>query len=353
MKKSLLNWKKVLLGGLVVVALTVAVSGFILTRDGELNTPSGDGEIALDAGNFEAFRLPNYAAKFVGDDYKSYLVEVAPDIKIHVLEVGSGYPVYMQHGVPTSGFLYRQVADQLPRDQFRVIMPTMVGFGFSSKVPASQHTLDSQIGWMNGLLNKLALDELIFVGHDWGGPVGMGALSRSSDLLKGAVILNTVLDAPKKERDLAAPLIVLKTPVVGEIIIEGLVSIFDQLPGLQNDPNSFPPALVELYERPVRDSGNAKAPLALTRMAVDGPDHPNAKYFREIENLIRSINFPSEIVWGINDSILAKRLSSIEELFPEAPVTKTEAGHYLQEETPQEIASAIERVFGKIQSASR
>jgi len=69
--------------------------------------------------------------------------------------------------------------------------------------------------------------------------------------------------------------------------------------------------------------------------------------------LIRSINFPSEIVWGINDSILAKRLSSIKVLFPEAPVTKTEAGHYLQEETPQEIASAIERVFGKIQSASR
>ena len=203
---------------------------------------------------------------------------------------------------------------------------------------------------MNSLLKKLALKELIFVGHDWGGPIGMAALSRSPDMLKGAVVLNTVLDAPKEKRELAIPLIVLKTPVVGEIILEGLVSIFDQLPSLQKDPASMPPALVDLYGKPVFESGNAKAPLALTRMAVDGPDHPNAKYFRNIENLIREKEFPVEIVWGINDSILAKRLSSIEELFPKAPVTKTEAGHYLQEETPQEIAAAIERVFEKIHS---
>ena len=353
MKKLLSNWKKILLGGLAIFALSVAVSGFVLTQDGELQTPTGDGTVTLSAGSFEAYPLPDYATKFVGSEYKSYLVEVAPGIKIHVLEVGSGYPVYMQHGVPTSGFLFRQVADQLPRDKFRVIMPTMVGLGFSSKVPASQHTLDNQIGWMNSLLNRLALNELIFVGHDWGGPIGMGALTRSPDLIKGAVVLNTVLDAPKEKRDLAVPLVVLKTPVVGEIIIEGLVSIFEQLPGLQNDPNSFPPALVQLYEKPVRDSGNAKAPLALTRMAVDGPDHSNAKYFQEIEKLIQSKDFPTEIVWGVNDSILADRLSTMEELFPQAPVTKTQGGHYLQEETPDEIASAVERVFGKIQSASK
>ena len=38
----------------------------------------------------------------LGEDYLSYFVEVEPGIKIHVLEVGSGYPVYLQHGNPTS-----------------------------------------------------------------------------------------------------------------------------------------------------------------------------------------------------------------------------------------------------------
>ena len=134
--------RKIVLGLLGIVVCVVAISGFRLTRDGELVTPTGSGTVDLEAGSFEAFPLPDYAAEFVDDEYKSYLVEVEPGIKVHILEVGSGYPVYMQHGVPTSGFLYRKVADRLPRDEFRVIMPTLVGLGFSSKVPASQHRHD-------------------------------------------------------------------------------------------------------------------------------------------------------------------------------------------------------------------
>ncbi|WP_108810392.1 alpha/beta fold hydrolase [Sphingorhabdus sp. Alg231-15] len=341
--------KKILLSILGIAVLAVAIAGIVLTRDGELKTPTGEGMVALENGNFEAFPLPDYAAKFVGDDYKSYFVEVEPNIKVHVLEVGSGYPVYMQHGLPTSGFLYRKVADELPRDQFRIIMPTIVGLGFSSKIPAGQHTLENHISWMNATLNGLAIEEAIFVGHDWGGPIGMGALARSPELLKGAVILNTVLDSAKEERDLAPPLVVANTPVAGEILFEGLVSIFGQLPSFQADPASMPEDVIQLYEKPVRDSGNAKGILAMMRMSPDGPDHPSSKQYRELEEYYQGREFPTEIVWGMQDSILAKRLSDMKKNFPNAVVTETQGGHFLQEETPEEIASAVLRVYSRIQ----
>ena len=344
--------KKILLSILGVAVLAVVISGIVLTRDGELKTPSGDGTIAVNDGSFEAFPLPEYAAKFIGDDYKSYFVEVEPGIKIHVLEVGSGYPVYMQHGLPTSGFLYRKVADELPRDKFRIIMPTMVGLGFSSKVPASQHSLENHISWMNAALEKLAIKDAIFVGHDWGGPIGMGALARSPELLKGAVILNTVLDAPKEKRDLPTPLVIANTPVVGEIILEGLVSVFDQLPSYQADPASMPDDILRLYEKPVRDSGNVKGILALTRMSADGPDHPSAKQYRELEKYYQGREFPTEIVWGMQDSILGPRLADMTKSFPDAVVTETQAGHFSQEEVPKEIAAAVQRIHIRIQTAA-
>ncbi|MEO9468703.1 alpha/beta fold hydrolase [Parasphingorhabdus sp.] len=344
--------KKILLSILGVVFLAVAMAGFVLTRDGELKTPAGDGTIALEGGSFEAFPLPDYAAKFVGDDYKSYFVEVEPGIKIHILEVGSGYPVYMQHGLPTTGFLYRKVADKLPRDQFRVIMPTIVGLGFSSKVPASQHTLENHLRWMNAALNKLTLQDAIFIGHDWGGPIGIGALARSPELMKGAVILNTVLDSAKEERDLAAPLVLANTPVVGEIMFEGLVSIYGQLPSFQADPASMPEDVIRLYEKPVRDSGNAKGILAMMRMSANGPDHPSSKQYRELEEYYQGRDFPTEIVWGMQDSILVKRLSNMKKNFPNAAVTETQGGHFLQEETPEEIAAAVQRVHARIQDAA-
>lgn len=156
--------KKILLSLFGIAVLALGIFAFMLTRDGELETPAGIGMVELDVGAFEGFPLSDYVAEKVDDAYKSYLVEVEPGIKIHVLEVGSGYPVYMQHGAPTNGLLYRKVVNELPLDQFRIIMPTMVGLGFSSKVSASQHTVDNHIRWMNTLLNELALNELLYVG---------------------------------------------------------------------------------------------------------------------------------------------------------------------------------------------
>ena len=142
----------------------------MLVRDGERIIPQGEGKVELNVGEFEAFPLPDYAAAVISDGYKSYFIEVEPGIKIHVLEVGQGYPVYVQHGNPTTGLLYRKVAALLPLDRVRVIMPTMVGLGYSTKIPASEHTLDNHMRWMNRVLTTLELTEAVYAGQDWGGP---------------------------------------------------------------------------------------------------------------------------------------------------------------------------------------
>ena len=160
------------------IAVAVVVFAVWITRDGERVVPRGDGVVALTAGDFEAFPLPEDAANFVTDGYRSYFVEVEPGIKVHVLEVGSGFPLVLLHGNPTSGFLYRKVAAALPTDRVRAIMPTLVGLGFSSKVPASEHTLDNHVRWIGGVLERLQLTEAVFAGQDWGGPIGMGAFAR-------------------------------------------------------------------------------------------------------------------------------------------------------------------------------
>lgn len=339
----------IILAVLVVAGFAVA---FVVTRDGERVTPEGSGTVTLAAGTFEAFPLPGYAAAFVTQAYKSYLVEVEPGIKIHVLEVGTGYPVYLQHGNPTSGFLYRKVAENLPMDRVRLIMPTLVGLGFSSKVPVSEHTLDNHLRWMTSLLAKLQLEELVYVGQDWGGPVGMGALARSPGLLKGAVVMNTGFNAPTEQRDLSSAHATVKTPVVGELLLEVFVSIFDRLPDMQGDPQSIPADVAALYGRPVLESGNAKGPLALMRMVPDNPNHPSTPQMRIIEAYVRGLDIPVEIVWGMKDPILAKGLAVMRQNFPGAPVLETQAGHFLQEEVPAEIAAAIMRVVDKVQSVS-
>ncbi|NWG45498.1 MAG: alpha/beta fold hydrolase [Alphaproteobacteria bacterium] len=343
---------KIIFISLAVIAAALIIFVFLIMRDGKTVTPEGAGTVALDAGVFEAFPLPDHAARYVTDDYKSYFIEVEPGIKVHVLEVGAGYPVFLQHGNPTSGFLYRKVAEKLPKDQLRLIMPTLVGLGFSSKVPASRHTLENHIRWMTSALAQLQLTDLVFVGQDWGGPVGMGALSQSPGLMKGAVILNTALNAPTETASLSRVHDIAKTPVVGEFVFEVLVSTFDRLHQAQGDPASIPPDVAALYGRPVRESGNRKAPLAMMRMVPYSPDQPSSAQLRLIERYMQDLDIPTEIVWGLNDPILGALLPVMKRNFPGAAVTETRAGHFLQEEVPEEIAAAVMRVVERAQGSS-
>jgi haloalkane dehalogenase len=341
----MLKWLLIVLAALFVLALVVS---FVVTRGGKRVTAVGEGTVTIGNKTFEAFPLPDYAAAVVNDEYKSYFIEVEPGIKVHMLELGTGYPVYMQHGNPTSGLLYRKVAAELPTDRMRLIMPTMVGLGFSTKVPAGQHTLDNHMRWMNAALQQLDLDGVVYVAQDWGGPVGMGALSLSPGMLEGVVVLNTGWTAPREQRDLSAVHALAKTPVVGELLLEVFVSVFDRLHETQGDPASIPKEVADLYGRPVRESGNKKAPLALMRIVPDSPGHPSAVQLRQIEAYVETLDVPAEIVWGMRDPIFATALPAMRGYFPDAAVTETEAGHFLQEEVPEEIAAAILRVVEQV-----
>jgi haloalkane dehalogenase len=341
---------KLLIGAAVILIVAMAIV-YWMTRDGSVVTPQGAGSIDIGSETFEAFPLPDYAAEVLPRGYKSYLVEVEPGIKIHILEAGSGIPVYLQHGNPTNGLLYRKIWRELPTDRMRLIMPTMVGLGFSTKVPASQHTLENHICWMSTALRKLGLDGVVYVGQDWGGAVGLGALMCSPELLKGMVILNTGWTAPKEKFELSRPHAIAATPILGEILLENVVSIFDRLHQTQGDPASIPPEVAALYARPVRDSGNKKGPLALMRMVPTGPEHPTSKPMAEIERYAATLDIPTEIVWGMRDPILGRVLPTMKAMYPHARVTETQAGHFLQEEVPVEIAAAIQRVVTAVTSA--
>ena len=87
----------------------------------------------------------------------------------------------------------------------------------------------------------------------------------------------------------------------------------------------------------------------MMRMVPDGPDHKNAIAMSNIEQYVRSLQIPAEIVWGMNDPILGKGLPAMEANFPNAPVTRTEAGHFLQEEVDIEIANALLRIIDRIE----
>src|SRR5262249_54314033 len=151
--------------------------------------------------------------------FRRSLVDVGDGLHMHVMEQGSGRPVVMLHGNPTWGYLWRKVAIALAGERMRIILPDLIGLGLSDKPrdPAA-HTLENHARCLGARLATLAPEGgLVFVGQDWGGPVGLRALADRPSRLAGLVLANTVIGPPRPGFRPAAFHRFARLPVVADL----------------------------------------------------------------------------------------------------------------------------------------
>jgi haloalkane dehalogenase len=292
--------------------------------------------------------LPAWLERLV--PFRRYRVGVGP-YAMHVMEQGEGMPVVMLHGNPTWGFLYRKVMQRLAGEKIRTIAPDLVGLGFSDKpTRASEHTLEAHARWFGALLDALALDRFVFVGQDWGGPIGLRALASRADRVAGLVLLNTAIAPPRAGFRPTAFHRFAQMPVVSDVAFRAFGFPQNTLWMAQGDRSSIRGEVARAYRFPLRGLANNVAPLALARMVPDSLQHPSIPGLERSVGFVESFRGPAAIVWGDRDPILGRVRTFIERKLPQARVTRTRAGHFLQEEVPDEIAAAIRDVVRATQS---
>lgn len=298
----------------------------------------------------EAPALPGWLAGQL-EGLERYCVEIDGH-RLHVMEQGEGQPVVLMHGNPTWGYLWRKVAAELRGEPFRLVMPDLLGLGLSDKPQdARVHRLALHAGLMARLIAGLDLEDAIAVGQDWGGPVVFGAFRREPQRMAGMVVLNTVLGPPKEG---------FKSTAFHRFANSPLAPIAFRLGGYpqralhtaQGDKSSIRGEVRRAYTWPLRGLSRNVAPLALARMVPDSLDHPSVEELAELQAFVTGFEGPSAIVWGDRDPVLGRLRRRTERWLPNATVTATQAGHFLQEEVPMEIAAAIRDVAARIELGS-
>jgi pimeloyl-ACP methyl ester carboxylesterase len=290
--------------------------------------------------------LPAWIARQLPEGVRRRLVEVG-GYRMHVMEWGAGRPVLLLHGNPTWGFLYRKVVAALLGGPLRLVVPDLVGLGFSDKpTRATEHQLERHARWLGALIDALGLRELVFVGQDWGGPIGLRALAERPGLARGLVILNTAVGPPRPGFRPTFFHRLARVPLVSDLLFRGLAFPQVVLHRVQGDPRSISGDVARAYRFPLAGLRNNLAPLALARMTPSSLSHPSVEPLRRCQAFVESFTGPSAIVWGDRDPILGRLRGRVQKLMPNARVTATAAGHFLQEEVPAEIADAVRFVAG-------
>ncbi|WP_433437592.1 haloalkane dehalogenase [Nonomuraea sp. CA-141351] len=100
---------------------------------------------------------------------------------------GSGLPIVFLHGNPASSRLWRNV---LPEVDGRLLAPDLIGMGRSGK-PDIPYRFGDHARYLDAWFDALGLDEVVLVGHDWGGALGFDWAARHPGRVRGVAFMET------------------------------------------------------------------------------------------------------------------------------------------------------------------
>jgi cis-3-alkyl-4-acyloxetan-2-one decarboxylase len=295
----------------------------------------------MDVSFEEAPRLPRWLERQVPFRRRAARIDGR---RIHFIDEGEGRPVLLVHGNPTWSYLWRKVMAPL-RGRYRLVAPDLPGFGLSDKPRRpGEHGVELHVRTVMRLVDALGLHGMILVGQDWGGPVACGVGSRSPERVHGLVLGNTAVLPPARPFRSKAFHRFSHAPVLSDVLFRGLGFPLPILDRVQGDPRSIGLREKLAYAWPLRRMRDRAGPLGLARMVPDAEAHPSTAALDRIGAWVESWHGPAALVWGTRDPILGRALKRHREALPQARVTETEAGHFLQEEVPEALAEAIDHV---------
>jgi haloalkane dehalogenase len=265
-------------------------------------------------------------------------------IRVHYVDEGQGRPILFLHGNPTSSFLYRGLIQRL-RSSFRCVAIDYPGFGLSDRPESGYgYTPQEHAGVVSALVTMLKLTDLIVMGQDWGGPIGVATALNHRDETTGLVFTNTWY-WPAEGPAFNGFSLVMGSPPMQWLILRRNFFVERFVPAGVARP--LAPEVMEVYR--------ALQPVPEARRGV-------AQFPKEIRRSGRWLRLLAErapgelgdrpmlLFWGHRDRAFGSRPAVRERWmrdFPRAKVIDVpEASHYIQEDAPEELAQQIHRMFG-------
>lgn len=243
-------------------------------------------------------------------------------------------PVVLMHGFGAYSFTWRHVIPVLLEAGFRVIAIDQAGYGASSRLRGPVYDTRRQAERMLAVLDALDVTQAHFVGHSFGGRMGMqiaiGAPQR---------VLSLVALAPEAfATDRPGIARWLRIPLLGYVFafyftLPALVTPFLKATSKRTD--WITPEVTSGYNAPLVVKGSVWAQVWQGRSPKDGAEPVP-------QNLAR-VTARTLLVWGEHDPVFpvsdGRRLLDI---LPDARLHVIRgAGHLAHEEAPDEVAATI------------
>jgi pimeloyl-ACP methyl ester carboxylesterase len=259
----------------------------------------------------------------IGDSFLSYIDE------------GSGPPVVLLHGIPGWGYTWSTVLPLLAM-RFRVLIPDLVGFGYSDKSDHFDRSIGRQAEFIEQWMDAIGLPRASFAGHDLGGGVALRIATLRPSRVERLTLINTVcydswpgslmlpLSHPESHRRLSARRINM-------LLRRGLKKGFSQ------PLDEFLTGILAPYSTEV-----GKLSLIRNTSAL------NTNHTAEISSLLHDMKVPSLVICGEEDPFQAMKFGDrLASDIPGAQLVHLQrARHFVMLDQPEIIAECLTQFHG-------
>jgi haloalkane dehalogenase len=263
------------------------------------------------------------------------------------VDEGSGDPIVLLHGNPTSSYLWRNIIPHVS-GLGRCVAPDLIGMGDSVKLKNSgpeSYTFVEHRRYLDALLEEIGVSENItFVVHDWGSALGFDWAYRHPDKVKAIVYMEAILlhydwsDWPDDARKIfqgfrspAGEKMVLDKNYFVELVLPA--SVIRKMTDIEMD----------VYRRPFLESGEDRRPtLSWPRqIPIEGEPQDVVEIVTAYGPWLADSDIPKLFINAEPGAILRGRAREFCRTWSNQQEVTVKGKHFIQEDSPDEIGQAI------------
>lgn len=256
-------------------------------------------------------------------------------IEMRWLESGTGVPVVLLHGIPTSPELWRKVIPRI--EGGRALAWEMVGYGEGIDAGRGRDiSVAAQAEYLAGWLEQVGVRRAVFVGHDLGGGIAQILAVRRPALVGGLVLTNSIgYDSwpipPVKAMRAMGGLVRRLPPALLARSLRGFIA-------MGHDDRRMAAESAEIHLSRYTRPGGSEAFVRQIR-ALDTRDT------LAVQDEIPRLTVSAAVVWGEADQF--QKVSYGERFSRDlgVPLERIPGGrHFTPEDHPEEVARAVNQV---------